>query len=91
MIDYKKYGSFNIRKWMEQGKYNLNPEELKIRRLQIEIEYQRKLTRLENKEYLELCKELDLVIAAIQYDFRETEAVKHWRKVHYREMQYRWK
>lgn len=67
MIDYKQYGPFNIRKWMEQGKYNLNPEELKIRRLQIEVEYQRKHTRLENTEYHELCKKLDLVIASKQY------------------------
>ena len=28
-------------------------------------------------------------IAASQYDFRDTEAVRHWRKVHNREMQYR--
>lgn len=40
-------------------------------------------------KYLELSKELEEKIAAIQYDFRDTEAVRHWRKVHNREMQYR--
>ena len=40
-------------------------------------------------KYLELSKELEEKIAAIQYDFRDTEAVRHWRRVHNREMQYR--
>ena len=40
-------------------------------------------------KYIDLSKELEEKIAAIQYDFRDTEAVRHWRKVPNRKMQYR--
>lgn len=72
---------------MEQGKYNLNTVELEILDLQFELKHDR--SNMSYAKYLELSKELDEKIASIQYDFRETEAVKHWRKVHNREMQYR--
>lgn len=85
--DFYRFGPLNAQEWMEQGKYNLNPVELEILDLQFELKHNR--SNMSYAEYLELSKELDEKIASIQYDFRETEAVKHWRKVHNREMQYR--
>lgn len=38
--DVKKYGAYQARKWMYQGKYNLTPEELIKRREEIEKEWE---------------------------------------------------
>lgn len=87
LFEYFEGKLFGFNTNMEQGKYNLNTVELEILDLQFELKHDR--SNMSYAKYLELSKELDEKIASIQYDFRETEAVKHWRKVHNREMQYR--
>lgn len=76
---FLSYGAYDFR-------LKFKPE-LDILDLQFELKHNR--SNMSYAKYLELSKELDEKIASIQYDFRETEAVKHWRKVHNREMQYR--
>lgn len=39
--DVKKYGAYQASKWMEQGKYNLTPEELKKEKERIQKKYER--------------------------------------------------
>lgn len=38
--DVRKYGAYQARKWMYQGKYNLSPEKLEKRRKEIESEWE---------------------------------------------------
>ena len=85
--DFYRFGPLNAQEWKEQGKYNLNPAEMEILDLQLELKNNR--SDMSYAKYINLSKELEEKIAAIQYDFRDTEAVRHWRKVHNREMQYR--
>ena len=37
--DVKKYGAYQAHQWMKQGKYNLNPEELKKEKERIKKEF----------------------------------------------------
>ena len=39
--DVRKYGAYKAQQWVNQGKYNLSPEELKKERERIKAEYQR--------------------------------------------------
>lgn len=39
--DVKNYGSYQAQKWVQQGKYNLNAEELEKERERIKKEYER--------------------------------------------------
>ena len=73
--------------WKQRKIFDLNPAELEILDLQLELKHNR--SDMSYAKYTDLSKELEEKIAAIQYDFQDTEAVKHWRKVHNREMQYR--
>ena len=38
--DVRKYGAYQAQKWVEQGKYNLTPEELKAEEERIKAEYE---------------------------------------------------
>ena len=52
--DVAQYGAYQAQKWVEQGKYNLNPEELEIVHLQIERKFQHLYSLgCSNKKYAE--------------------------------------
>ena len=83
--DCKKYGAYQAQKWVEQGKYNLNPEELEIVHLQIERKFQHLYSLgCSNKKYAEQyeakIKEIDAKLATKKWDCRNTEAVRQWQK-----------
>lgn len=39
--DVKKYSAYQVGQWVKQGRYNLNPEELKVARRNFEEEYRK--------------------------------------------------
>jgi hypothetical protein len=83
--DVAQYGAYQAQKWVEQGKYNLNPEELEIVHLQIERKFQHLYSLgCSNKKYAEeyavKIKEIDAKFATKKWDCRNTEAVRQWQK-----------
>lgn len=83
--DVAQYGAYQAQKWVEQGKYNLNPEELEIVHLQIERKFQHLYSLgCSNKKYAEQyeakIKEIDAKLATKKWDCRNTEAVRQWQK-----------
>lgn len=44
--DVKNYGAYQASKWVKQGKYNLNPEELQKKREEYEKKYEKMLSYL---------------------------------------------
>lgn len=83
--DVAQYGAYQAQKWVEQGKYNLNPEELEIVHLQIERKFQHLYSLgCSNKKYAEQyeakIKEIDAKLATKKWDYRNTEAVRQWQR-----------
>lgn len=88
--DVSEYGASKAYEWLEQGKYNLNPEELEIVHLKIERNFQH-LYSLNSSDYkyIEKMKEIDAILATRHFDFRNTEALRQWQKAHDAESSYR--
>ena len=87
--DIEEYGHIQTNKWKNQGKYNLNSLELEVLHLKIELELEGRCKGYSNEEYRELWRKAKPFLEANEYDFRDTEAVRHWKKVHEIEMRYR--
>lgn len=90
--DVAQYGTLQAKKWLEQGKYNLNAEELEITHLQYELSHLRLIilsssyNRDKEKARME---EIKQILATKKWDCRNTEAVRQWQKAHDAEMKYR--
>lgn len=76
-------------KWKNQGKYNLNSLELEVLHLKIELKLEGICKGYSNEEYRELLRKAKPFLEGNEYDFRDTEAVRHWKKVREIEMRYR--
>lgn len=88
--DVAQYGAYQAQKWVEQGKYNLNDEELEIVHLQIERKFQYLYSiGSSDSSYSKRVKELDAILATKNWDCRNTQAVKLWQKAHDAEDKYR--
>ena len=88
--DVAQYGALQAQKWVEQGKYNLNADELEIVHLQIERKFQHLYSiGSSDGSYAQKVKELDAILATKNWDCRNTEAVRQWQKAHDVEMKYR--
>lgn len=81
--DINEVGAYQARKWMEQGKYNLNAEELEIATLKIERKYQY-LYSIGNtdEQYKKKIAEIDAKLATKKWDYRRTEAAQQWLQAH---------
>lgn len=88
--DVAQFGAYQAQKWVEQGKYNLNAEELEIVHLQIERKFQHlySIGSFDNS-YEKKIKEIDAILATKNWDCRNTEAVRQWQKAYDAECQYR--
>ena len=78
--DSSLHGSPLTHKWLEQGKYNLNEDELKLARLQSqkkEILMYRGINTNNPKEDARL-REITRILANAKWDYKNTEAVKYW-------------
>ena len=89
--DIEKYGSTEVYKWVNQGKYNLNEEELRIARLHFEKKYTEWLyppgTYSYNDKKARL-EEISKILATANWDYRKTEAVLQWEIAHTAESKY---
>ena len=82
--DLNKYGAVETSKWVDQGKYNLTPEEKKVEDAKIQLNLleltllrvSRKITPDEKKKK----EEWEKIISQSTIDFSNTEAVKLWKK-----------
>lgn len=83
--DIRRYGAYQAYKWSEQGKYNLNLEELEITNLQYEKSHLKLITLSSSfncdKEKRRI-EEINQIIATKNWDCRNTEAVKQWQRAH---------
>ncbi len=82
--DIQQYGAATAYKWLDQGKYNLNAEELKIMHLQYEkkrLEMYKRIGTLTAEETARL-EEVIKILASINWDCRKTEAVLQWQRAH---------
>lgn len=88
--DVAQYGAYQAQKWVEQGKYNLNPEELEIVHLQIERKFQHLYSiGISDRKYTDKIKEIDAILATKHWDCRNTEAVRQWQKAYDAESKYK--
>lgn len=88
--DVAQYGAYQAQKWVEQGKYNLNPEELEIVHLKIERKFQHLYSLgSSDRKYTQKIKEIDAILATKTWDCRNTEAVRQWQKAHEAENRYK--
>lgn len=88
--DVAQYGAYQAQKWVEQGKYNLNPEEIEIVHLQIERKFQHLYSiGSSDRKYTDKIKEIDAILANKHWDCRNTEAVRQWQKAHDAESKYK--
>ena len=89
--DVEEYGVSQAKKWLEQGKYNLNAEELAITHLQYELSHLKLITLCSSyncdKENARM-KEIKQILATKNWDCRNTEALKQWQAAHDAEMRY---
>ena len=72
--DIQKHGAYQAQQWMQQGKYNLNKEELEIEHLRSK---RRHASSLIPKSELD---EMDRILSEKSMDWRNTEAVCVWRR-----------
>ena len=88
--DIAQYGAYQAQKWVEQGKYNLNPEELEIADLLIDRYFQELYSiGSSDRSYKQKIEEIDATLATKNWDCRNTEAVRQWQKAHDAESKYR--
>lgn len=89
--DVRQYGSLQAKKWLEQGKYNLNAEELEITDLQYELRHLSLMTLISSNncgEEKARMEEIKQILATKNWDYRNTEALKQWQAAHDAEMKY---
>ena len=82
--DIRQYGAYQAHKWVQQGKYNLNKDELQIRNLQIEkkfINLYSSSSKMTDERKAQL-KEINDKLAASNWDYRNTEGLKQWQQAH---------
>ena len=82
--DLNKYGSVQVGKWVEQGKYNLTPEEAKVENARIRLNLLKQMhlgagTRIRPEEEIEK-KNCEKILSESTIDFTQTEAIKAWTK-----------
>lgn len=89
--DVRQYGALQVRKWADQGKYNLNAEELEITHLQYELSHLRLITLRSScnhdKEKARM-EEIEQILASKNWGCRNAEALKQWQAAHDAEMKY---
>lgn len=89
--DVAQYGASQAKKWLEQGKYNLNTAELEITHLQFELETEEMYALVTgmNPERKAKIEQIKQTLATKHWDYRDTEALKKWQKAHDAEQKYR--
>lgn len=91
--DLRDFSASETMKWAEQGKYNLNPDEMKVEHARIQLytlklfSIRRGMTPEEEKSMAEHEK----TISEANVDWTQTEAVKVWSSAHSVDMSYRQK
>lgn len=78
--DINKYGAYQASKWVDQGKYNLTEDELKITHLQFEKRSLRMGINLQKVDVDKRIKEIDEGIATSGFDYKNTVALRQWKK-----------
>ena len=76
--DLLEYGAVQTMKWVKQGKYNLNAEELKIERLRIKKKYDY-LYAIGDSSKEKTCRE-ELNTITASFDNKNASGVIAWRK-----------
>ena len=74
--DISEHGAYQARQWVEQGKYNLNKEEYEINTLRIK------------RKYGQLSPDEERLYQQKKIDWRNTEAVRQWKKARAAESKY---
>ena len=89
-VDIAQFGASQAKKWSEQGKYNLNAEELEMAHIKRDRRELYFLTKdRNNASYKKKIKEMDDILEKKKWDYKDTEAVRLWKKAHNEEMKYR--
>lgn len=81
--DNEKYGIPQTHKWVQQGKYNLNTKELKIKDLQFErdtINLYALVSGMTAERKIRL-EEINKELAASNWNYRDSEALRYWQQV----------
>ena len=91
--DVNNHGAYNAQQWVDQGKYNLTPEEMKVEYARIQLNslklfsIRREMTLEEEKSKVEY----ERIISEANIDWTQTEAAKAWSRAHSVDMSYRLK
>ncbi len=82
--DLKQFGAYQTYKWVDQGKYNLNAEELKITHLQYDKKYLElyKLSSCLKAGEQDKLDEINRILASANWNCRNTEALRQWQQAH---------
>ena len=89
--DVRDYSVSDAMKWVDQGKYNLTTEEMKIEHARIQLYWlqlysiHRRMTPEEENSKAEY----ERIIAETNIDWTQTEAAKAWSRAHSVDMSYR--
>ncbi len=89
--DVNNHGAYNAQQWVDQGKYNLTPEEMKVEYARIQLNslklfsIRREMTLEEEKSKVEY----ERIISEANIDWTQTEAAKVWSRAHSVDMSYR--
>ena len=91
--DVNNHGAYNAQQWVDQGKYNLTTEEMKIEHARIQLYWlqlysiHRRMTPEEENSKAEY----ERIVAEANIDWTQTEAAKAWSRAHSVDMSYRLK
>lgn len=91
--DVRDYSAYDAMKWVDQGKYNLTPEEMKVEhaRIQLDILKLYSISPGLRPEEEKSKAEYERIIAESNIDWTQTEAAKAWSRAHSVDMSYRQK
>lgn len=79
--ELRQYGAVQVMSWVRQGKYNLNSKELEMENLKFERDTQNLYSIGSSDEsYAKKVKEIDEILKTKHWDYRNTEAVRKWKK-----------
>jgi len=89
--DLDKYGAVDTMKWVKQGKYNLNPDELKIEEMRLEKHFAELIGLSSNMtpEKKKRVEEIGRILETSDFDYKNTDAVRQWQSARNAELQYR--
>lgn len=88
--ELRQYGAVQVMRWVDQGKYNLNSKELEIEELILERKFQHLYSIGSSDDcYAKKVKEIDEILKAKHWDYRNTEAVRQWKKAVEQELKFK--